>query len=53
MLGRLENICRNDRELDNATSDWLSTISIYSEVYAELGMKAGARLLFQLLIKDT
>ena len=52
MMDRLKNICGNDEELDNATNDFLIALSAYSDVYAEIGIKIGARLLFQLLCKN-
>jgi len=50
---RLKTIYKNDeRELDDAMGEYTAAITAYSEVYAEIGMKAGARLLYQLLLQD-
>lgn len=49
---RLENIYTDETELDNAVADLSHALTAYEYVYTELGMKAGARLLHQLLLTD-
>ena len=46
---RLKKIYKDADELDDALSDLSDATSSYQNVFFELGMKAGARLLFQLL----
>ena len=53
LLDRLKTIYRDDeRELTNARDEFNTALTINSEIFTEIGMKAGARLLFQLLGKD-
>ena len=49
---RLESIYPDGPELDNATGELNDALVAYEYVYMELGIKAGARLLYQLLIAD-
>lgn len=49
---RLENTYSDETELDNAVADLSQALTAYEYVYMELGMKAGARLLHQLLLTD-
>lgn len=49
---RLESLYPDGPELDEATGDLSQALTAYEYVYMELGMKAGARLLYHLLIAD-
>lgn len=49
---RLESIYPDETELDKAAADLSQALTAYEYVYRELGMKAGARLLHQLLFLD-
>jgi hypothetical protein len=48
----LESLYPNETELDKAAADLSKALTAYEYVYMELGMKAGARLLHQLLLTD-
>ena len=53
ILKRLQRIYVDDEnELDSALSDYTSAITAYRDVFTEIGMKAGARIMFQLLYQD-
>ena len=49
---RLESIYSTQSELTEASNDIAKALSAYEEVYMEIGMKLGARLIYQLLIAD-
>ena len=49
---RLERTYPDETELDNAVADLSQALTVHDDVYMELGMKAGARLLYQLLLTD-
>jgi len=49
---RLESLCPDGPERDEAAADLSQALTAYEHVYMELGMKAGARLLHQLLLTD-
>ena len=49
---RLQEVCHDTQELDKAVADVMLLQAEYAEVFIELGMKAGARLLHQLLSSD-
>ena len=49
---RLESIYPDGAELDKAAADLSQAMTAYEYVYMELGMKAGARLLYHLLLTD-
>lgn len=49
---RLESIYPEGSELDNAAADLSKALTAREHVYMELGMKAGARLIYQLLFSD-
>lgn len=48
---RINSLYPNANELTDATNELSKALSTYQEVYMEIGMKAGARLLHQLLLK--
>ena len=53
MLERLEAIYKdNSDEFENALGDYVTAIVTYRDIFAEIGMKAGARLLYQLLCEN-
>jgi len=49
---RLDILYPNETERDKAAADLSQALTAYEHVYMELGMKAGARLLHQLLLTD-
>lgn len=49
---RLDAAYPDGREKDEAAADLSQALSAYEAVYLELGMKAGARLIYQLLASD-
>lgn len=49
---RLASLYPDKKELDNANDDLSKALTAYEKVYMELGMKAGARLAYQLLFSD-
>jgi len=49
---RLESIYPDGAERDEATGEMSDALAATEYVYMELGMKAGARLLYQLLLTD-
>ena len=52
ITNRLKNISKNDDELDELYFELGESTEAYKNVFLEIGMKAGARLLFQLLHED-
>ena len=48
----MKQIYPNEKEYDEAANDITDAITAYEDVFLEIGMKAGARLLFQLLYQD-
>lgn len=50
---RINRLYPDQDERDKAAADIAEALSAYEGVYMELGMKAGARLLFQLLLEDS
>ena len=52
IINRLKRIYPNEDKLDNAISDLGHALSTYQDVSVEIGMKLGARLLYQLLFSD-
>lgn len=49
---RLDSIYADETERDKAASDLSQALTAYEYVYMELGMKAGARMLYHLLLAD-
>jgi len=49
---RLDVLCPDVAERDEAVADLSKALTVYEYVYMELGMKAGARLIHQLLLTD-
>lgn len=53
MLQRLKSLYKEDEtELENSTDEFNTALIINSQVFTEIGMKAGAQLIFQLLRQD-
>ena len=50
---RLEALCTDEKKLDEAVNDLSQALTAYQSVYMEIGMKAGARLSYQLFFTDT
>ena len=49
---RLRDLDPHEEHLDDAHADLSQALAAYEEVYMEIGMKAGAKLLHQLLIAE-
>jgi phage-related protein len=49
---RLDNVYQDTAEREQAHSELSQALTAYQIVYMELGMKAGARLIHQLLLSD-
>jgi len=49
---RLDTLCPDEIERDKAAADLSQALVAYEYAYMELGMKAGARLVYQLLLTD-
>lgn len=49
---RLEKIYDDEPTLDKAMAELSDALTAYEHIYMELGMKAGARLLYELLFTD-
>ena len=49
---RLETAYPNRTHLDEAHADLSQALSAYESVYTEIGMKAGAKILYQLLVAE-
>lgn len=48
----LEILCTDSAEREKADAELSQALAAYEGVYMELGMKAGARLVWQLLLSD-
>ena len=49
---RLKSLYPDEAERDKAHADLSHALSAYQDTYMEVGMKIGARLIYQLLILD-
>jgi len=49
---RLESIFPNETALEEAHADLSQALGSYETVYTEIGMKVGARIIYQLLIAE-
>lgn len=47
---RLEELCPDEKSLDEAAAELSKALTAHERVYTEIGMKAGARLVYQLLL---
>jgi len=52
IYNRLRELYPDEAEREKAEADLATALTTYEFVYMELGMKAGARLLHQLLLSD-
>ena len=52
IFNRLKTVYKDGNEFDPAFHDLSQAMTAYQEVYTEIGMKAGARLLYQLLFTE-
>ena len=52
IFNRLKTVYEDDNDFDPAFHDLSQAMTAYQEVYTEIGMKAGARLLYQLLFSE-
>ncbi len=52
IYNRLQSIYPDEDERDKATADLSQALAAYEAVYMEIGMKAGARIVHQLLLND-
>lgn len=52
IFNRLKSLYPNEDELDKANADLARALSSYEDVHMEMGMKIGARLIYQLLISN-
>ena len=52
IFSRINSLYHAENELTKATDDISQALAAYQEVYTEIGMKAGARLVYQLLLAD-
>jgi len=52
LYNRISNIYTTQSELTEATNDISKALSAYEEVYMEIGMKLGARMVYQLLVEE-
>ena len=51
---RIDSLYANDNsERERIASDISHALAVHEEVYMEIGMKAGARLIYQLLLSDS
>ena len=49
---RLKSLYPDEEQRDEAHGDLAQALSNYEAVYTEIGMKAGARILYQLLLEE-
>ena len=49
---RIENIAKDEQELDEIYTEYSDATDEYMQVFLEIGMKAGAKLLYQLLLQN-
>lgn len=52
IYARLDDAYPDQAERDKAAADLSQALSAYESVYMEVGMKAGARLIYQLLLTE-
>ncbi|MCL2774605.1 MAG: hypothetical protein FWD71_14845 [Oscillospiraceae bacterium] len=52
LINSLKRCCKNKEEFNEALEDFNNAVQTFQDVFTEIGMKAGARLLFQLLYQD-
>ena len=52
IIKRIEKISKDDQELDELFSEYSNAEEAHKDVFLEIGMKVGARLMFQLLCEN-
>ncbi|MCL2853458.1 MAG: hypothetical protein FWE20_10595 [Defluviitaleaceae bacterium] len=52
IYNRINSLYPNASDLTEPTNELSHALSTFQEVYMEIGMKAGARLLYQLMLED-
>ena len=52
IYNRLKTLCPEKDKRDEASAELSQAFSAYTEVHLEIGMKAGARLIHQLLLTE-
>lgn len=52
IYNRLRSLYQDSSEFDKAASDLSQALAAHDAVYMEIGMRAGARLVYQLLLSD-
>ena len=52
IYSRLESLCCDETAHNEAANDLSQALAAHDAVYMEIGMKAGARLIYQLLLSD-
>ena len=52
IVKRIKSIAKDENELDEIYSEFSGATDEYMQVFTEIGMKIGARLLFQLLLEN-
>lgn len=50
---RITENCQDSSERTDAENELADALNVQREVYMEIGMKAGARLIYQLLLSDS
>ena len=53
IVSRLKKFSKDEHEFDYMYDEFCEAATAYTEVFLEIGMKAGSRLLFQLLHEDS
>lgn len=52
MYTRLEGLYPDEKERDDAFNNLNAVLADYSDIYTEIGIKLGARILYDLLLSD-
>ncbi|MCL2771755.1 MAG: hypothetical protein FWD71_00265 [Oscillospiraceae bacterium] len=52
IVNRIKNTAKDEAELDRVYSEFTDATDEYMQVFLEIGMKVGARLLAQMLFQD-
>ena len=52
IVNRMKYITKDEQEFSDYYDDFSEANTAYTKVFLEIGMKVGARLMFQLLYKD-
>jgi len=52
MYVRLKNLCQDEEDYDDTMDDFHHALSVYTNVYTEIGIKIGAKLQHDLLLSD-